>query len=359
MFKQILKNRSNWILAVLILTIYQSLFVRNLFLDRRLIVEIIQMFIIVSFVSIITNSKIENRKGLVLILASIYILSMVVSTKQLYNRPDLKLSIIFIGLMTTFYTYYAYHVKEDRYKIKVTIGIVLFIGFVSANSLLPNYREFRDLNMQRMIRYELRGSDINEENLLDITTIYVDGGDSIYNIIGISKLTRLNDLTLYNISYNLDGLDELSSLDNLTRLSLRSVGANVINNIPVIDSVTDLSINLYRGDEFSAVILERVPNIESFYMRGYESEFKAEYLLSNTKIQRLDISDSYVILDRIEGLKDLRSIDLDSCTIQDLKPLLKLQSLKLLKLRGCDIENNADVIDELKARSLEVHLMNK
>ena len=139
------------------------------------------------------------------------------------------------------------------------------------------------------------------------------------------EVSKIESLMIYNISYEVMELSDLSGFSSLTSLRIYS---DTVSDITALKSLKLKSLAIESSTLEDVAALAEIDTLEELY------------------IERCAVTD----ISSLGKLKGLKVLSLAGCEIEDLTPLLELKGLVKLDLRGV----KAPIPEELLERDLEI-----
>ncbi|MCG9760157.1 MULTISPECIES: PKD domain-containing protein [Pseudoalteromonas] len=210
--------------------------------------------------------------------------------------------------------------KEDIFGKQLAFQMLDLSGFAQLHTLeIDNYSnqyetiQLSQLPSDKLTRLALRTLSIDDKNTLK----------RFSNVQSLS-LTYINDL---------DSLSFLSSIPNLTALTLDNIEAADSTAIEAKTNLTTLVLNRTQIEDFS--FLEKFSELEKLGLGSYynNAEFDIADISGNTKLTSLSLNNLNVDnVNELSTFTELQSLSLERLNLSSLSFLQAMQKLTSLKL---------------------------
>jgi len=229
--------------------------------------------------------------------------------------------------------------------------VILLVLAVTANTVLAEgVVYFADENLKAAVEDELSIFDPNATDMLGLTNLNADN-KGIKDLTGLEYATNLTDLDL-NWNYGLGDISAVSSLINLTYLSIQgcqisdisvvsslsklkslALGANLINDVNAVSGLTNLTkLYLWSNQINDISALSDLSDLTGLNLQRNKIE-NISAISTLTKLQWIYLDENKIEdISAISGLKALKTLVLSENQIADITAVSELSSLTTLKL---------------------------
>ncbi len=146
--------------------------------------------------------------------------------------------------------------------------------------------------------------------------------------IYVSDVLNVSELNLSNFDFDIRDCETISQFKNLKRLVI-NIGFNDLSFLSCFSNLRELNIEFYK-DVFDFKYISMLGKLEDVFVSGGD--------LSDMKIANLEL---------IADIDSLESLSLHEFGYVDLRPLKKMQQLKIFMCAYADEIVNYDAIGEL------------
>jgi Leucine-rich repeat (LRR) protein len=188
--------------------------------------------------------------------------------------------------------------------------------------------------------------------LTELEELGILGNRYITDISPIGPLVNLKKLTLFNSGYG-GSIKALSSLVNLENLVLRHNDRYYRELVP-LQRLEVLNLTNAIMKELDVSYIAQIPSLKDLTITGGgdpEGILNIERLKNLVNLERLSISSNNNLdISWITHLQKLRELEMQGCTIGDIRPLLELPNLVSVRLYRMEVK---DITPLLESRSIK------